>query len=168
MATRLPGAPSGGAPARMRRTIDRIPLWLHRLGVRGYERLLGVDWIVLTTRGRRTHRPRTVVVDAIGHDEAADVWYVQPADERRAQWVRNLRAHPFAIVEVRGRRFEACATEVTGAEGAEIVLRFIRGHPRYARLVVWLVGYVDRIDHPDDELRALLRRVTVFALRASA
>jgi hypothetical protein len=38
----------------------------------------------------------------------------------------------------------------------------------YARLVVWLVGYVDRIDCPDDELRASLFETPVFAIRELA
>jgi deazaflavin-dependent oxidoreductase (nitroreductase family) len=142
-----------------------LPLWLHGLGVRGYERLLGIDWVVLTTRGRRSGEPRRVMLDAIGHDPETGTWYVQPADEARAQWLRNLRAHPIATVEVRGRSFEARASEITGPAGAEVVLRFIRTHPWYARLIVWLVGYVDRVDLPDDELRAKLRHVVVVALR---
>ncbi len=144
--------------------LHRAPLWLHRWGIRGWERALGVDWIVLTTRGRRSGAPRAVMLDAVGHDVATDTWYVQPADGRRAHWLRNLLAHPTAMLEVRGRRFEATARDATGREGADVVLRFIRTHPRYARLVVALVGYVDSIDHPDAVLRAKLLDVPVMAL----
>lgn len=146
-------------------TLRRLPLWLHRLGIRGYERVLGVDWLVLTTRGRRTLGPRTVVLDVIGRDAARDVWYVQPADGRRSHWFQNLLAHPEATVEVHGRRFEAHGTEVTGDEGAEIILRFLRTHPLYGRLVVWLVGYVDDVGVPDEELRIKLEDVPLIALR---
>src|SRR5262245_44415471 len=127
----------------LQQTLYRLPLCLHGLGLHGYERVLGIDWLVLTTRGRRTGLPRTVMVDVIGHDPETQAWYVQPADAARSRWLANLRAHPIATVEVRGRRFRARASEITGAEGAEVVLRFIREHPRYARLVVWLVGYVE-------------------------
>ena len=150
----------------MKRFIYRLPLWLRTLGIRGYERILGIDWLVLTTRGRRSGEPRTVMVDVIGHDPVTDTWYIQPADGQRSQWLRNLRAHPYATVEVRGRRFQAGATEITGKEGAEVVLRFIRSHPLYARVIIWFVGYVDSPDHPDEELRERLRTVPVVALRA--
>jgi deazaflavin-dependent oxidoreductase (nitroreductase family) len=143
----------------------RLPLALRRLGVRGYERVLGIDWLVLTTRGRRSGAPRDVMVDVIGHDPTTDTWYVQPADGRRANWFRNLRADPRATVAVRNRRFEATATDVTGPEGADVVLRFIRTHPLYARVIIWFVRYVDNIDHPDDTLRAKLTTVPVMALR---
>ena len=145
--------------------LHRAPLWLHRLGIRGLERIVGIDWIVITTRGRRSGVPREVMLDVIGHDEATDTWYVQPADGRRANWFQNLLAHPTATVEVRGRHFEAHAHDVTGPEGAEVVLRFIRTHPLYARLIVWFVRYVDSIDHPDATLRAKLTTVPVMALR---
>jgi len=147
-----------------RRWLHRLPILLHELGIRGYERILGIDWLLLTTTGRRSHRPRTVMVDAIAHDDETDTWYVQPA-EPHARWLANLRADPTATVEVRGRRFEARAEEITGPRGAEVILRFIRGHPRYARLVIALVGYVDSPDHSDDTLRAKLRDVPVVALR---
>jgi deazaflavin-dependent oxidoreductase (nitroreductase family) len=147
----------------------RAPLWLFRLGIGGYERfLLGIDWLVLTTRGRRSGAPREIMLDVIGHDADSDTWYVQPADGRRANWFQNLLAHPIATVEVRRRRFEAHATDVTGPEGAEVVLRFIRTHPLYARLIVWMLRYVDSIDHPDDTLRAKLLDVPVIALRPNA
>ncbi len=145
----------------------RVPLWLRRLGVRGYERVLGIDWIVLTTRGRRTGAPRTVVLDVVGHDPASDTFYVQPADGRRAQWFQNLLADPRATAEVRGRRFDVEATDVTGPVGAGVVLRFIREHPLYARLIVWFIRYVDSVDHPDDVLRAKLADVPVMALRST-
>src|SRR5262249_26405392 len=48
----------------------RLPLWLHHAGIRGIERVLGIDWIVLTTRGRRTGAERSVMLDVVGHDPA--------------------------------------------------------------------------------------------------
>jgi deazaflavin-dependent oxidoreductase (nitroreductase family) len=160
-------APGNTAPVTMlRRLLFRVPLVLHRLGIRGLERLVGIDWIVVTTRGRRSGRPRTVMLDVVGRDPATDTYYVQPANGRRADWVRNVRADPVVDVEVRGRRFRARAADVTGPEGAEVVLRFIRGHPWYARLIVWFVGYVDDVDRPDAELRQQLATTLVIALRA--
>lgn len=151
--------------SRVRRWLFRLPLRLHRLGLRGFERVLGIDWIVLTTRGRRTGRPHEVMLDVVGHDAATGAFYVQPADGRRADWVRNVAADPGVVAEVRGRRFDARVEDVTGPEGAEVVLRFVRAHPWYAAVIVRFVGYVDRLDRPDDELRARLAETPVFAVR---
>ena len=128
--------------------------------------MLGIDWLLLTTTGRRSGRPHVVMLDVVGHDPASDTFYVQPADGRRADWVRNVAVTPGVTVEVRGRRFEARVEDVTGPEGAEVVLHFIRTHPLYARMIVWFVGYVERVDVPDEELRAALATTPVFAVRA--
>jgi deazaflavin-dependent oxidoreductase (nitroreductase family) len=152
----------------LRRVLFRIPLRLHRLGIRGIERLIGIDWIVLTTRGRRSGRPHEVMLDVVGHDAARETFYVQPADGRRADWVRNATADPRVTVEASGQRFAARVDDVTGAEGAEAVLRFIRAHPWYSRMIVWFVGYVERIDVPDAELRTRLLDTPVFAIRRTA
>jgi deazaflavin-dependent oxidoreductase (nitroreductase family) len=145
------------------RALYRLPLVLRRFGIRGYERLLGVDWLALTTTGRRSGRPHTVMVDVVGRD-AAGGWYVQPS-KPRAAWVLNARANPDVRVEAEGPVSAATAVEVTGDEGADVVLRFIRTHPLYARLIVWLVGYTPTIDVPDEVLRERLRTVVVFVLR---
>jgi deazaflavin-dependent oxidoreductase (nitroreductase family) len=149
---------------RLSRLLHRAPIFFHRFGVRGYERLLGIDWILVTTRGRRTGRPHSVMLDIVGYDPATDSYYVQPADPGSAQWVRNVEVQPLVEAAARGRSFKANVREVTGPEGAEVVLRFVREHPWYARLIVWLVGYVETIDLPDDELRAQLARTPVYAI----
>jgi deazaflavin-dependent oxidoreductase (nitroreductase family) len=150
-------------PGPLHRLLFRIPLWLHRLGVHGLERqLAGVDWIVVTTRGRRSGRPHTVVLDVQAHDPDTGTWYVQPAYHPAADWVRNVAADPRVTIEVRGRRLAARAVDVTGPVGATALLRFVQAHPRYARAVVRLRG-VPRLDLPEAELRPLLARVPVLA-----
>jgi deazaflavin-dependent oxidoreductase (nitroreductase family) len=148
----------------VRRVVFRTPLLLHRLGVRGVERLLGIDWMLLTTIGRRTGRPHEVLVDVIGHDDASGSYYVSPADVR-SDWVRNVHARPQVKASVRGRDFRAHVEDVTGPEGARVLLRFIREHAWYARIVMWFVGLVDQVDRSDQELYAQLRTATVFAIR---
>jgi deazaflavin-dependent oxidoreductase (nitroreductase family) len=145
------------------RALYRLPLLLRRLGIRGYERLVGIDWLALTTTGRRSGQPHTVMLDVVGRNAAGTV-YVQPS-RPRAAWVLNARANAAVTVDVDGRTYTATAVEVTGDEGADVVLRFIRSHPLYARLVVWLVGYTPTIDVPDEVLRERLHEVVVFSLR---
>jgi deazaflavin-dependent oxidoreductase (nitroreductase family) len=141
-----------------------LPLVLPRVVARTLATALSIDWIVVTTRGRRTGKPHTVVLDVVGYDAVTKTWYVQPAYGYESDWVRNVLANPSVEVEIDGRRSRGRVVEVTGSDGAEVVLRFIRSHPLYARLVVWMVGYVERIDLPDDELRAKLLATPVFAI----
>jgi deazaflavin-dependent oxidoreductase (nitroreductase family) len=149
----------------LRRWLFRTPLLLRRVGIRGFERLLGIEWIVLTTVGRKSGRPHVVMLDVVGYHPASQAYYVQPADGRRADWVRNVAANPLVAAEVGGRHFSARVADVTGPEGAEVVLHFIRTHPLYARVIVWFVRYVERVDVPDDRLRRALTTTPVFAVR---
>lgn len=152
----------------MRRALFRLPLLVERLAgwgaVRLATRLTGVEWIVLETVGRRSGRPHTVVVDVVGRDAGRGIWYIQPANGRRSAWVHNVRAHPDIVARIDGRPLRVHVRDATGAEGAEVVLRFLRAHPWYGRVIVWFVGYVDRIDAPDDELRQALISTPVFAV----
>jgi deazaflavin-dependent oxidoreductase (nitroreductase family) len=152
----------------IRTWLYRIPLFLRRAGVRGYERILGIDWIALTTRGRRSGRLHAVVLDVIGRDATTDTWYVSPANGRRSEWVRNVAADPAVTIEAGRRRVAGRARDATGAEGAEVFFRFVRGHPRYARLVARLVGFADMSNASDEELRAYGRDVIVIALTPTA
>ncbi len=157
-------------PGRLRRALYRLPLLLDRARIPWVERavtgVLGVEWIVLETVGRRSGRAHVVVLDVVGRE--ADRWYVQPAAGRRAQWVRNVLHEPRVTARVHGRRFPARIRDASGAEGAAVVLRFLRTHPWYGRVVVWLVGYVRDLERPDAELRRDLERVPVFAVEPLA
>lgn len=153
------------APGLVRRWLFRLPLFLHRVGIRGIERLIGIEWIVLTTTGRRSGRAHTVVLDVVGRDATRDLWYVQPAYGRGAAWVQNVLARPEATAQIGARRLRVRVTDVTGPEGAEVVLRFLRTHPWYGRVIVWFVGYVDSVDRSDDDLRARLAATPVFGIR---
>jgi hypothetical protein len=104
-----------------------------------------------------------VVLDVQGHDLARGTYYVQPTYGRGADWVRNIAVHPVFEVEVRRRRFQARAVDVTGPRGADVLLGFLRAHPWYSRLVVRIEG-LDRLDRPDAELRPALERAFVLAI----
>jgi deazaflavin-dependent oxidoreductase (nitroreductase family) len=157
-----------GTLRRIRRLIFRLPLLLDGTLGRGLQRMLtgatGVEWIVLDTVGRRSGRPHTVVLDVVGRDRARDIYYVQPADGRRSAWVHNVIAQPAVTARVGDHRVCARVRDASGAEGAEVVLRFLRAHPWYGRVVAWFVGYVERIDRADDALRHDLTATPVFAI----
>jgi deazaflavin-dependent oxidoreductase (nitroreductase family) len=154
----------------LQRSLYRLPLWLRRIGLFGYERALGIEWVVLTTRGRRTARAHAVVLDAIGHEErdGRSTWYVSPANGRRSAWVGNALAHPNVTLEVGRSEHAVRARDATGDEGAEVFLRFFREHPRYARLVARLGAFEDVTGRSEDEARSYLRSVVVIALVAAA
>lgn len=151
------------SPGRLSRWLYRLPLSLRRLGLGGWERWIGTEWIAITTTGRRSGRPHAVLLDIVGRDPATDTYYVSPAYGRRADWVRNIEVHPIFEAEVDGRRWRARAAAVTGERGAEVLLRFARARPLYARLAFWMTGQ-GRMQGTDAERHRQLARTMVLAI----
>jgi deazaflavin-dependent oxidoreductase (nitroreductase family) len=73
-------------------------------------RPLGGRFLLLTTRGRRTGRPRTC-----GLNYALDgpTVYVLSGYGPATDWYRNLRADPHVLVRIGSRSWPAIATTVT-------------------------------------------------------
>ncbi len=72
--------------------------------------------LLLTTRGRRTGRARTVPLLYVRDGDRLVVCNVNPGFERANPWTLNLRADPHARVEVGRETVEMTAHSVSGAE----------------------------------------------------
>jgi deazaflavin-dependent oxidoreductase (nitroreductase family) len=105
----------------------------------GFERIYGSQWILLTTKGRRTGKPRPVLLDLVGHDHSTNRYYVQPGWGRECQWVRNIEADPFVEAQIGRKHFRARVIDVSGPEGGAYVHAFARKHPIETAFVSWLI-----------------------------
>ena len=72
--------------------------------------------LLLTTRGRRSGKPRTVPLLYVRDGERLVVCNVNPGCERPNPWTLNLRADPRVRVEIGRRAFEATAHEASEVE----------------------------------------------------
>lgn len=88
----------------MTRVVNRITARMSRWG-RG-------NFVVLTTTGRASGAPRTVVVSPI--DDAGARYLVSPYGE--SAWVLNARAEPQATLTRRGTEQRVTLREVTGTK----------------------------------------------------
>ena len=113
----------------------RLPVAIYRLGLAGYERLFGQRYILVTTKGRRTGRPHAVMLDLVGHKPTTGRYYIQSGWGRSVDWVRNIEAHSSVEAQLGRQRFTAQVVDVSGAEGAEWVLSFMKDHPLQSRLM---------------------------------
>lgn len=90
------------------RALYRAPLLLWRMGLGG---LLPRSMLVLTTRGRRSGRPRHTMLERLVHEEQL---IIGSAWGRRSHWARNLAADPVVSVAThRGGVMTGRATPVT-------------------------------------------------------
>ncbi len=127
---------------------ERLGLSLHReldrrlspLGVAVFRRTKGavakpwkVDALLLTTRGRRTGRERTVVLQWFRDGEAMIVVAANDGGSADPAWYLNLVAEPRARVEVEGRRTEVRAEVLSAAASAAWWPRILERSPDYER-----------------------------------
>jgi deazaflavin-dependent oxidoreductase (nitroreductase family) len=139
-----PGVASAGRVSRreavglfLHRNLDR---WLSPLGVRvmratkgGVTKAWHVDALVLTTRGRRSGRERSVVLQFFPDGAAMLLAAANDGGASHPGWYWNLTAEPNARVEVMGRTFAVRAEVLAGDEAAAAWTRIVAGDPSYER-----------------------------------
>lgn len=120
----------------------------------------------ITTRGRRTGKPHSVLVDVVEHDSEKDVYYVSSAYGAGADWVKNIKANPVFDVQVGRRRFKAEAQLVPGEIGKGLLMRYIAEHGDYVKGLYKMIG-VDLDVLSEDELEVILGKEMVLAIMPS-
>lgn len=116
-----------GARALTTRWLVRSPITLYRAGL-GF--LFGTRMLMLEHRGRKTGARRFVVLEVVDHPAPGEYVVVAGFGER-AQWYRNVLAHPAVRVSCGLRRgVPASAVPMTGAESAAALRDYAERHPR--------------------------------------
>ena len=109
---------------------------------------------LLTTRGRKTGRPRSNPVVPVDHDGRR--WLVAPYGA--VSWVHNARAAGRVRLTRRRETREYVVREVPAAEAAPVLKRYVRLAPAARR------SFQARLDSPVDAFTAEASRHPVFEL----
>lgn len=127
------------ATARPARPTQRYPRWFMRAPELLFHLHLDrpIPWVMIVTIGRRSGKPRPVVLDVARRD-ARHLWVIA-ADGLEARWVKNLLAYPTCRVSHRGRRFVARAT-VAAVDPGDLAVEVYRDRPTYLKLVYLALG----------------------------
>ena len=138
----------------LHRNLDR---WLSPLGVRvmratkgGVTKAWHVDALVLTTRGRRSGRERSVVLQFFPEGEAMLLAAANDGGAAHPGWYWNLTAEPTARVEVMGRTFPVRAEVLADDEASAAWTRIVARDPsyeRYARATSRTIPIVRLVPH---------------------
>jgi len=140
----------------------KTPVMLYRMGLGGFERIIGAEWMLLTTVGRKSGKPRQTMVDILEYDKDADTYYIEAAYGARADWYKNIQANPLFEARVGRRKFKARAGELTSDNAAEALVKFYRRKPAYTRSVMAMVGIKFE---GEDELRKIAGNLTLLAVK---
>ncbi len=89
--------------------------------------------LILTTRGRRSGRPHSVLLQFFADGEDLVVAAAGSGLPGRTDWYLNLKAHPQAEAEVEGRTLHVRAEEMPPADAAAFWPRVLAIAPDYAR-----------------------------------
>ena len=121
-------SPAERAAALLRvRWFVRAPIWLYRARL-GF--LFGSRLLMLEHVGRTSGRIRYVVLEVIARP-ADGTFVVVSGFGERAQWYRNVRAHPRVRIYVGGRRPVAASARVMShSESSAALAAYALAHPR--------------------------------------
>ena len=139
----------------------KMPVWIHKIGLGGWERLIGAQWMLVTTTGRKSGKSRETMLDVMDYDSASDTYYIEAAYGSRADWVRNIEAHPRFQAQVGRRKFFANLAPLSADEAGEMMVKFYRAKPAYTRSVMAMVGMKFE---GEEELRKIASNLALFAV----
>lgn len=150
-------------PSGVLRALLRAPEWLYRLhlGV-----LLGRRFLRLTHRGRRSGQVYRTVLEVVRYDPATHESVVVSAWGDRADWYRNIRAHPALLVETGGQRYAPRQRFLSDDELSVVFAAYARTHRLAARLISPLFGL--RLDGSPTARQALARQFGGVAFQPAA
>jgi deazaflavin-dependent oxidoreductase (nitroreductase family) len=151
-------------PGKLLRALYRAPLVAYRLGLAGREHWIGMHWILVVTRGRRSGREHAVLLDLLGEDASRRRHYVQAAYGRAADWVRNIEAHPRFEAQVGTERFAARMEPAQEEDARAVMLAYVRAHSFYSPFIARMLGYPGSLRDPAAVADWLVHRFGMFAI----
>jgi deazaflavin-dependent oxidoreductase (nitroreductase family) len=113
--------------------LSPLGVWVMRRTRGGIARPWKVDALLLTTRGRRSGKERTVVLQYFPDGDAMVVAAANDGGGSHPGWLFNLRAEPAVHVEVMGRTIPVRAEELDTDEAARWWSRIVELDPSYRR-----------------------------------
>jgi len=140
----------------------KAPLFMHKVGLGGWEKIIGAEWMLISTTGRKTGKRRDSMVDVMDYDASTDTYYIEAAYGSRADWFKNIKANPIFDAQVGRRKFKAQAQELDAAGTGEMLVRFFRRKPAYTRSVMAMVGMKFK---DENELREMGKNLTLLAVK---
>lgn len=121
------------------RTVDtrlgRLGVGLYRLTGGRIARLYGKDVLVLTTRGRKSGRERTVLLQFFRDGTHPVIVAANFGLPTHPGWYHNLKATPTARIEIMDRILQVRAEELSAEEATAFWPRILQRSPDYTRFL---------------------------------
>ena len=149
-------------PDRLLKFFFKVPVWFHKMGFGGWERLVGAQWMLITTTGRKTGKRREAMLDIMDYDKATDTYYIEAAYGTHADWFKNMQSNPIFEAQVGRRKFKARVSALSNEGAGEMLVQFYRHKTAYTRSVMAMAGMKFK---DEDDLRAIGNNLTLLAVK---
>ena len=110
---------------------------------RGWGRLLGHTFLLITHVGRATGEFHETVAMALAYDAESREVVVCSAWGPNTQWMRNLRAHPAARIQIGRESYVPEQRFLREDEAVAAAIEFRNRHPRRLRVFALILGWGD-------------------------
>jgi deazaflavin-dependent oxidoreductase (nitroreductase family) len=127
-------------PGRLVLALMRTPRPLYH---RGWGRLLGHTFLLITHQGRKSGKRRETVAMALSYDPETREAVVFSAWGPNTAWIRNLRAHPALEIQIGRERYLPEQHFLSEDEAVAVCTEFRRRHPLRLRLFATILGWGD-------------------------
>ncbi len=138
----------------------RLPRPLYH---RGWGRLLGHTFLLITHQGRKTGKRRETVAMALTFHPDTREAIVCSAWGPNTEWLRNLRAHPALQIQIGRDTYVPQQHFLSEDEAVAVALEFRRRHPHRLRLIATILGWGDLSS--DAAVRELVRNRPFVSFR---
>jgi deazaflavin-dependent oxidoreductase (nitroreductase family) len=139
-------------PGRMAISLFRLPLPLYR---RGWGRLLGHTFLMVTHAGRKTGKPHDTVAMALKYDPMTDEAVICSAWGENTDWLKNIRAGSALQIHIGRESYVPEQRFLSEDESVTVAVEFRRRHPWRLRLLATILGWGDL--RSDQSLRDFVR-----------
>ena len=146
-------------PSGIARILYRAPIWIYKLNL-GW--LMGKRFIKITHIGRKSGKPRHVVLEVVKYEPSNRTYYIAAAWGEQSDWVKNIRANPQIKVQVASQKMNVLAEQLTPEEGEAVILDYAQRHPTAMKSLARFMGY--QLDGSEADYRELGRLLLMFAL----
>jgi len=149
-------------PTGFLRWFLRAPILIYRLRL-GW--LMTGHFLMLTTTGRKSGRPRYAVVEVVMYDKPTDTYYVVSGWGRGPDWYRNIQKHPQVRVDVGFRRFQSKAEYPSEELAAQALHDYARRFPAaFKQIAKTLTG--ETLTGTLEECSRMAKSAPMVSLRA--
>jgi deazaflavin-dependent oxidoreductase (nitroreductase family) len=127
-------------PGRLALAAMRLPRPLYH---RGWGRLLGHTFLLITHQGRKTGKRRETVAMALTYDPETQEAVVFSAWGPNTEWIRNLQAHPALQIQIGHETYVPEQHFLDEDEAVAVGTAFREQHPWRLRLFATILGWGD-------------------------